>query len=174
MFVSNWIFSNWTPPFVFLSPRHWTVLKMTTSWSDRLQNFADLPANMDRVTMKKYRRESYHRWGTHVEVQGAFLTNWKYIQMGVFQAIKYTVRLWSQSTPVSCVWNVSSRCISSIFIMKLKIESHVEIYIQHPFPSLTFPLRTDPKYVTLFNFNQTVFKARPLIIIELNWNVDFN
>ncbi|KAJ4944167.1 hypothetical protein JOQ06_012712 [Pogonophryne albipinna] len=34
---------------------------MTTSWSDRLQNFADLPANMDRVTMKKYRRESYHR-----------------------------------------------------------------------------------------------------------------
>ncbi|TNM85940.1 hypothetical protein fugu_008211 [Takifugu bimaculatus] len=34
---------------------------MTTSWSDRLQNYADLPANMDRLTMKKYRREPYHR-----------------------------------------------------------------------------------------------------------------
>uniref|UniRef100_A0A8C6KDH0 5'-nucleotidase, cytosolic IIb n=1 Tax=Nothobranchius furzeri TaxID=105023 RepID=A0A8C6KDH0_NOTFU len=35
--------------------------KMTTSWSDRLQNYADLPANMDGLTMKKYRREPYHR-----------------------------------------------------------------------------------------------------------------
>lgn len=34
---------------------------MTTSWSDRLQNYADLPANMDGLTMKKYRREPYHR-----------------------------------------------------------------------------------------------------------------
>ncbi|XP_065408654.1 cytosolic purine 5'-nucleotidase isoform X5 [Chrysemys picta bellii] len=36
-------------------------LKMTTSWSDRLQNAADLPANMDRHALKKYRREAYHR-----------------------------------------------------------------------------------------------------------------
>uniref|UniRef100_A0A6Q2YD16 Cytosolic purine 5'-nucleotidase n=1 Tax=Esox lucius TaxID=8010 RepID=A0A6Q2YD16_ESOLU len=28
---------------------------------DRLQNFADLPANMDGLAMKKYRREAYHR-----------------------------------------------------------------------------------------------------------------
>uniref|UniRef100_H3D3G4 5'-nucleotidase, cytosolic IIb n=1 Tax=Tetraodon nigroviridis TaxID=99883 RepID=H3D3G4_TETNG len=35
--------------------------RMMTSWSDRLQNYADLPANMDRLTMKKYRREPYHR-----------------------------------------------------------------------------------------------------------------
>ncbi|XP_030425358.1 cytosolic purine 5'-nucleotidase isoform X5 [Gopherus evgoodei] len=34
---------------------------MTTSWSDRLQNAADLPANMDRHALKKYRREAYHR-----------------------------------------------------------------------------------------------------------------
>ncbi|KAM4594564.1 cytosolic purine 5'-nucleotidase isoform 1-T1 [Fundulus diaphanus] len=34
---------------------------MTTSWSDRLQNYADLPANMDGLAMKKYRREPYHR-----------------------------------------------------------------------------------------------------------------
>uniref|UniRef100_A0A671U6U4 5'-nucleotidase, cytosolic IIb n=1 Tax=Sparus aurata TaxID=8175 RepID=A0A671U6U4_SPAAU len=34
---------------------------MTTSWSDRLQNYADLPANMDGLMMKKYRREPYHR-----------------------------------------------------------------------------------------------------------------
>uniref|UniRef100_A0A4W6DSZ3 Cytosolic purine 5'-nucleotidase n=1 Tax=Lates calcarifer TaxID=8187 RepID=A0A4W6DSZ3_LATCA len=34
---------------------------MTTSWSDRLQNYADLPANMDGVAMKKYRREAHHR-----------------------------------------------------------------------------------------------------------------
>lgn len=34
---------------------------MMTSWSDRLQNYADMPANMDRLTMKKYRREPYHR-----------------------------------------------------------------------------------------------------------------
>uniref|UniRef100_A0A3P9MTF2 5'-nucleotidase, cytosolic IIb n=1 Tax=Poecilia reticulata TaxID=8081 RepID=A0A3P9MTF2_POERE len=34
---------------------------MMTSWSDRLQNYADLPANMDGVAMKKYRREPYHR-----------------------------------------------------------------------------------------------------------------
>uniref|UniRef100_A0A8C6UMX9 5'-nucleotidase, cytosolic IIb n=2 Tax=Neogobius melanostomus TaxID=47308 RepID=A0A8C6UMX9_9GOBI len=34
---------------------------MTTSWSDRLQNFADMPANMDGLAMKKYRREPYHR-----------------------------------------------------------------------------------------------------------------
>ncbi|KAF7663389.1 hypothetical protein LDENG_00211370 [Lucifuga dentata] len=34
---------------------------MTTSWSDRLQNYADMPANMDGLTMKKYRREAYHR-----------------------------------------------------------------------------------------------------------------
>lgn len=35
---------------------------MTTSWSDRLQNYADLPANMDGLAMKKYRREAYHRY----------------------------------------------------------------------------------------------------------------
>ncbi|XP_011477802.1 cytosolic purine 5'-nucleotidase isoform X1 [Oryzias latipes] len=35
--------------------------KMTTSWSDRLQNYADLPATMDGLAMKKYRREPYHR-----------------------------------------------------------------------------------------------------------------
>ncbi|XP_077960707.1 cytosolic purine 5'-nucleotidase isoform X2 [Gasterosteus aculeatus] len=34
---------------------------MTTSWSDRLQNYADMPANMDGVVMKKYRREASHR-----------------------------------------------------------------------------------------------------------------
>ncbi|NXA59431.1 5NTC nucleotidase, partial [Spelaeornis formosus] len=34
---------------------------MTTSWSDRLQNAADLPANMDGHALKKYRREAYHR-----------------------------------------------------------------------------------------------------------------
>ncbi|XP_030058674.1 cytosolic purine 5'-nucleotidase isoform X1 [Microcaecilia unicolor] len=34
---------------------------MTTSWSDRLQNTADLPANMDGHALKKYRREAYHR-----------------------------------------------------------------------------------------------------------------
>uniref|UniRef100_A0A8C9W010 Cytosolic purine 5'-nucleotidase n=1 Tax=Scleropages formosus TaxID=113540 RepID=A0A8C9W010_SCLFO len=34
---------------------------MTTSWSDRLQNYAELPANMDGLSMKKYRREAYHR-----------------------------------------------------------------------------------------------------------------
>ncbi|XP_043993060.1 5'-nucleotidase, cytosolic IIa isoform X3 [Gambusia affinis] len=33
---------------------------MTTSWSDRLQNCAELPANMDGVAMKKYRREAHH------------------------------------------------------------------------------------------------------------------
>ncbi|MED6247965.1 Cytosolic purine 5'-nucleotidase, partial [Ataeniobius toweri] len=33
---------------------------MTTSWSDRLQNCAELPANMDGMTMKKYRREAHH------------------------------------------------------------------------------------------------------------------
>ncbi|KAM8860138.1 5'-nucleotidase, cytosolic IIa isoform 1-T1 [Spinachia spinachia] len=33
---------------------------MTTSWSDRLQNYADMPANMDGVAMKKYRREAPH------------------------------------------------------------------------------------------------------------------
>uniref|UniRef100_A0A8C1AHC0 Cytosolic purine 5'-nucleotidase n=1 Tax=Cyprinus carpio carpio TaxID=630221 RepID=A0A8C1AHC0_CYPCA len=38
-----------------------TTLKMTTSWSDRLQNYADLPANMDGLSMKKYRREVHHR-----------------------------------------------------------------------------------------------------------------
>lgn len=37
-----------------------TVVNMT-SWSDRLQNYADLPANMDGVAMKKYRREAHHR-----------------------------------------------------------------------------------------------------------------
>ncbi|KAF5910145.1 cytosolic purine 5'-nucleotidase isoform X1 [Clarias magur] len=36
-------------------------LQMTTSWSDRLQNYSDLPANMDGLSMKKYRREAYHR-----------------------------------------------------------------------------------------------------------------
>ncbi|XP_033987853.1 5'-nucleotidase, cytosolic IIa isoform X4 [Trematomus bernacchii] len=34
---------------------------MTTSWSDRLQNHAELPANMDGVAMKKYRREAHQR-----------------------------------------------------------------------------------------------------------------
>lgn len=38
-----------------------TNLMMTTSWSDRLQDYADLPANMDGLAMKKYRREAYHR-----------------------------------------------------------------------------------------------------------------
>lgn len=37
-------------------------LMMTTSWSDRLQDYADLPANMDGLAMKKYRREAYHRY----------------------------------------------------------------------------------------------------------------
>ncbi|KAI5108005.1 cytosolic purine 5'-nucleotidase [Silurus meridionalis] len=32
-----------------------------TSWSDRLQNYSELPANMDGLSMKKYRREAYHR-----------------------------------------------------------------------------------------------------------------
>ncbi|KAM9617753.1 cytosolic purine 5'-nucleotidase isoform 2-T13 [Trichechus inunguis] len=34
---------------------------MSTSWSDRLQNAADMPANMDKHALKKYRREAYHR-----------------------------------------------------------------------------------------------------------------
>ncbi|XP_051937080.1 5'-nucleotidase, cytosolic IIa isoform X2 [Hippocampus zosterae] len=34
---------------------------MMTSWSDRLQNYAELPANMDCVTLKKYQRETHHR-----------------------------------------------------------------------------------------------------------------
>uniref|UniRef100_A0A673NRH6 Cytosolic purine 5'-nucleotidase n=1 Tax=Sinocyclocheilus rhinocerous TaxID=307959 RepID=A0A673NRH6_9TELE len=34
---------------------------MTTSWSDRLQNYADLPANMDGSSVKKYRREVQQR-----------------------------------------------------------------------------------------------------------------
>uniref|UniRef100_A0AAY5EYT2 Cytosolic purine 5'-nucleotidase n=2 Tax=Electrophorus electricus TaxID=8005 RepID=A0AAY5EYT2_ELEEL len=36
-------------------------MTMTTSWSDRLQNYSDLPANMDGLSMKKYRREAHHR-----------------------------------------------------------------------------------------------------------------
>uniref|UniRef100_A0A672R890 Cytosolic purine 5'-nucleotidase n=2 Tax=Sinocyclocheilus grahami TaxID=75366 RepID=A0A672R890_SINGR len=40
---------------------HLYRLKMTTSWSDRLQNYAELPANMDGLSMKKYRREVHHR-----------------------------------------------------------------------------------------------------------------
>uniref|UniRef100_A0A9L0IZT3 5'-nucleotidase, cytosolic II n=1 Tax=Equus asinus TaxID=9793 RepID=A0A9L0IZT3_EQUAS len=32
-----------------------------TSWSDRLQNAADMPANMDKHALKKYRREAFHR-----------------------------------------------------------------------------------------------------------------
>uniref|UniRef100_A0A8C2IJV6 5'-nucleotidase, cytosolic IIb n=1 Tax=Cyprinus carpio TaxID=7962 RepID=A0A8C2IJV6_CYPCA len=39
----------------------YVYLMMTTSWSDRLQDYADLPANMDGLAMKKYRREAYHR-----------------------------------------------------------------------------------------------------------------
>lgn len=38
-------------------------IKVTKSWSDRLQHYADLPANMDGLAMKKYRREAYHRYG---------------------------------------------------------------------------------------------------------------
>uniref|UniRef100_A0A672GV77 Cytosolic purine 5'-nucleotidase n=1 Tax=Salarias fasciatus TaxID=181472 RepID=A0A672GV77_SALFA len=34
---------------------------MSASWSDRLQNYAELPANMDGTAMKKYRREAHHR-----------------------------------------------------------------------------------------------------------------
>lgn len=41
---------------------HLRDLTMTTSWSDRLQDYADLPANMDGLAMKKYRREAYHRY----------------------------------------------------------------------------------------------------------------
>ncbi|OXB58268.1 hypothetical protein ASZ78_010462 [Callipepla squamata] len=44
-----------------LNPKIKKCLKMTTSWSDRLQNAADLPANMDGHALKKYRREAYHR-----------------------------------------------------------------------------------------------------------------
>ncbi|XP_031434853.1 5'-nucleotidase, cytosolic IIa isoform X1 [Clupea harengus] len=33
---------------------------MTTSWSDTLQKYADVPANMDGMSMKKYRREAHH------------------------------------------------------------------------------------------------------------------
>uniref|UniRef100_A0A4W5QYI3 Cytosolic purine 5'-nucleotidase n=1 Tax=Hucho hucho TaxID=62062 RepID=A0A4W5QYI3_9TELE len=43
------------------SPQDFKDINMTTSWSDRLQNYADLPANMDGLAMKKYRREAYHR-----------------------------------------------------------------------------------------------------------------
>lgn len=45
----------------FFIYRHRKVQKMMPSWSDRLQNYADLPANMDGLAMKKYRREPYHR-----------------------------------------------------------------------------------------------------------------
>ncbi|XP_077351268.1 cytosolic purine 5'-nucleotidase isoform X1 [Festucalex cinctus] len=34
---------------------------MMISWSDRLQNYAELPANMDGVALKKYQREAHHR-----------------------------------------------------------------------------------------------------------------
>ena len=44
-----------------ISPDFEEVVNMTTSWSDRLQNYADLPANMDGLAMKKYRREAFHR-----------------------------------------------------------------------------------------------------------------
>jgi len=40
---------------------------MTTSWSDRLQDYADLPANMDGLAMKKYRREAYHRYNRRTD-----------------------------------------------------------------------------------------------------------
>ncbi|XP_061819692.1 cytosolic purine 5'-nucleotidase-like isoform X2 [Nerophis lumbriciformis] len=33
---------------------------MMTSWSDRLQNCAELPANIDGLALKKYRREAHH------------------------------------------------------------------------------------------------------------------
>uniref|UniRef100_A0A8C1JB00 Cytosolic purine 5'-nucleotidase n=1 Tax=Cyprinus carpio TaxID=7962 RepID=A0A8C1JB00_CYPCA len=46
---------------VVMSLKYLYQLKMTTSWSDRLQNYADLPANMDGLSMKKYRREVHHR-----------------------------------------------------------------------------------------------------------------
>lgn len=49
----------------FFVTRHQKLWNMTTSWSDRLQNYADLPANMDGLTMKKYRREPYHRWDAY-------------------------------------------------------------------------------------------------------------
>lgn len=35
--------------------------KMITSWSDRLQNAAEVPANMDKHALKEYHREAYHR-----------------------------------------------------------------------------------------------------------------
>ncbi|XP_061766991.1 cytosolic purine 5'-nucleotidase-like isoform X4 [Nerophis ophidion] len=34
---------------------------MMTSWSDRLQNCAEFPTNMDGLALKKYRREAHHR-----------------------------------------------------------------------------------------------------------------
>uniref|UniRef100_A0AAY4DIR6 Cytosolic purine 5'-nucleotidase n=1 Tax=Denticeps clupeoides TaxID=299321 RepID=A0AAY4DIR6_9TELE len=34
---------------------------MTTSWSDRLQDYADLPPNMDVLSMKMFRRDAHHR-----------------------------------------------------------------------------------------------------------------
>lgn len=59
------IYSGWESH--YLTYKVWSIfsfqkqLKMTTSWSDRLQKYADLPANMDGVAMKKYRREAHHR-----------------------------------------------------------------------------------------------------------------
>uniref|UniRef100_A0AAY4DI66 Cytosolic purine 5'-nucleotidase n=1 Tax=Denticeps clupeoides TaxID=299321 RepID=A0AAY4DI66_9TELE len=35
--------------------------RMTTSWSDRLQDYADLPPNMDVLSMKMFRRDAHHR-----------------------------------------------------------------------------------------------------------------
>lgn len=54
------------------------IVRMTTSWSDRLQNFADLPANMDGLAMKKYRREAYHRWEAHTDF--TLSAKWKKLQ----------------------------------------------------------------------------------------------
>ncbi|MFT7812656.1 cytosolic purine 5'-nucleotidase isoform X2 [Arapaima gigas] len=48
------------PP-VVAAPSAEERANMTTSWSDRLQNYAELPANMDGLALKKYRREAYHR-----------------------------------------------------------------------------------------------------------------
>ncbi|PWA16955.1 hypothetical protein CCH79_00012740, partial [Gambusia affinis] len=53
---------------------------MMTSWSDRLQNYADLPANMDGVAMKKYRREPYHRM--HCQSYLGLNSKWELVHYG--------------------------------------------------------------------------------------------
>ena len=74
---------------------------MTTSWSDRLQNYADLPANMDGLAMKKYRREAYHRYVWMDTVSDILVTHsywycqgW-HVPIGMY--VQYQSKVWTPS-----------------------------------------------------------------------------